>query len=134
MKTIMLMIAALSLAGCERNISKDLESNRNGHVTINGKDCEVFSINIGDGMGRPIFIDCGPGSSSVTYQQGKTQQTVGQYIPPTSEPCPCRRTDNGSLDCPTPPCVKVTEVPPVNSTDLKKAREELREVKKDFYK
>ncbi len=82
-----LLIGLLLLCGCERNISRDLAANRNGKLIINGKECEVVTINIGDRSPPILFVDCGLGSTSVTYQQGKTQQTVGQFTPPEVTGC-----------------------------------------------
>lgn len=110
MKKYLLVVAALSLIGCENRVSKSLEANTHGQVIINGKDCEVVSINIGEAQGRVLFVDCGVGSSSVTYSQGKTQQSVGQYTPPVNSACSCPGRDT--------------------TEDLKK----IQEIKKDFYK
>ncbi len=82
-----LLIGLLLLCGCERNISRDLAANKNGKLTINGKECEVLKIDIGNSLAPILFVDCGLGSSVVTYQQGKTQQTVGQFTPPEVTGC-----------------------------------------------
>jgi len=90
MKKILLI--ALFCLGCEQRVSKDLETDTHGHVNINGKDCEVVTIGTGNGGSRVYFIDCGPGSSSVSYHAGKISQSAGQYTPPTSGVCHCPDT------------------------------------------
>jgi hypothetical protein len=104
----LLLIGAFLLVGCANNVSDGPASDQNGKIVINGKNCEIMRLNAGDGAGRILFVDCGPGSSSTTYQYGKQTETVGQYIPPS--------VDAG--------CLPVTTV-----EDLKK----LEEMKKVFY-
>lgn len=106
-----LFIGLLFCLGCEQNISKNLEADTHGHVFINGKDCEVFTVGTGSGGSRVYFIDCGPGSSSVTYQAGKVLQSVGQYTPPAAS------SSENVCHCP-------------NTDEIKK----IQEIKKDFYK
>jgi hypothetical protein len=103
----LLLIGLLLLCSCDGSTSKELTTDKGGKVTINGKECEVIAINIG-GMAPIFFVDCGPGSSSITYHVGKRNQTVGQYTPPEA--------DAG--------CLQVT-----SAEDLKK----LEEMKKVFY-
>ena len=110
-----LLISLFALLGCDRRVSQDIEANHRGQVTINGKNCEIVSINVGD-LPRVLFVDCGVGSSSTTTQQGKVQQSVGQYMPPASTP-PVITAE------PTCICASPTE-------EMKK----LKEVKKEFYK
>ncbi len=112
MKKIIL-IGLLLLAGCDNNVSQRLATDKGGKVTINGKNCEVLYINAGDANGRILFVDCGPGSSSVTYQVGKQMQTVGQFIPPDAS-------------APAPACSC--------SADPLEEYRRLQEVKKGFYK
>ncbi len=113
MKRILLVLA-LMLCGCDRRVSKDIEVNKSGHVNINGKECELVSLNAGDSFPRVLFIDCGPGSSSVTYPQGKTQQSVGQYTP-----------------VPTPPVI--TAEPTCICGSPSEEMKKVQEIKKNFY-
>lgn len=90
-----LLIAMLCLVGCENRVSSTVETSPSGHVNINGKNCSVVMVNVGGATSLLYFIDCGPGSSSVTQQSGKFHQTIGQYNPPattssaTPEPSVC---------------------------------------------
>ena len=96
-----LLIAALFLLSCETRVSSVAEATPSGHVNINGKDCSIVFVNAGEGALGLYFIDCGPGSSSVTYQSGKNHTTVGQYeAPPESTPTPANSAVDSGSDCP----------------------------------
>lgn len=114
MKKIIL-IGLLLLAGCDNNVSQRLTSDKAGKVTINGKDCEVIAINAGDANGRILFVDCGPGSSSTSYQVGKQRQTVGQFTAPDAS-------------APEPACSCSCSADPLEEY------RRLQEIKKGFYK
>lgn len=97
MKKILLLLT-LCLVGCDGRVSSTVGTSPSGHVNINGKNCSVHLVNIGDNSPRLYFIDCGPGSSSVTFQSGKNQHTtVGQYVSP--EPA---NIDDGGVTCSCP--------------------------------
>lgn len=81
-----LLFLSLFLLSCAEPPAQIINSNQ-GKLQINGKECQIIRIDRGGGA-YLWFIDCGAGSSSVNFQSGKSQQTVGQYIPPTS--CECQ--------------------------------------------
>jgi len=91
-----LLIGLLFLCACDGSTSKELTADK-GKVSINGKDCEVIKVNIG-GIAPILFVDCGAGSSSVTYQVGKQTQTVGQYTPPVEAGCPDNSEERRKLE------------------------------------
>ena len=85
----------LVLADCTEY--REVSSNGT-HVNINGKDCELIMI---DQSIR--FVDCGPGSTSVTVTQGKTQNSTGSFVPPPVVPTvpatlPLVSPDGGARD------------------------------------
>lgn len=94
MKKIIFALSFLALLGCEYRVSQRVEANNSGKVTINGKECDVVVVDPG-GMNYLWFIDCGPGSSSTSFQQGKTRVTVNEYNPPVSSAAP-------TCSCPYP--------------------------------
>ncbi len=87
----LLLIGLLLLCSCEGSTSREITTNEFGSVVINGKTCEVLLINVGRTT-PVVFVDCGQGSSSTTYNVGKQTQTVGQYIPPASVDAGCPQT------------------------------------------
>lgn len=116
-----LLLTALCLIGCESRVASTVEATPSGHLNINGKDCSVHMVNVGDGSPRLYFIDCGPGTSAVTFQSGKNQHTtVGQYNPPpTPEVSVVPDAGVNGCGCPTN-----------TAEEMKK----IQDVKKNFYK
>lgn len=91
MKNILLaFLMCIGLIGCDENY-KQINTNIDGSVDINGKKCEVVIVRRTNG-GYLYYIDC-PTGSSVTYQSGKnsytTMATNKSETIQTSEPTSC---------------------------------------------
>ncbi len=94
MNKLMFLMGLVFIIGCETNYKSGLATDREGFVEINGKKCQVVTINTGSGGRTLYYVDCYKGSS-ITYKEGKhTEVTVT-----TSKP----RHSNDTTECPTTP-------------------------------